>query len=78
MCPTCTCWAHWDHLLSVITMDSTLPSCPQWFQHAVNVYWDGLNSPESSHIGFQAACHIVEKAMKAESGIDLKISHNTV
>ena len=47
-------------------------------QRAVNVYQDGLNGPESSCVGFWAACHIVEKAMKAESGIDLKISHNTV
>ena len=43
-------------------------------QRAVEMYWDGLEEPESSRPGFRAVCIAVEKAVKGESGIEVKIS----
>ena len=47
-------------------------------QRAVEIYRDGLKGPESSRPGLRAACAIVEKAIKHESGIEVKINHETV
>jgi len=47
-------------------------------QRAVKMYQDGLDGPESSRLGLRAVCSIVEKAVKGESGIEVKINHETV
>jgi len=47
-------------------------------QPAVKMYQDRLNGPESSRLGLWAVCSFVEKAVKGESGIEVKINHETV
>ena len=47
-------------------------------QRAVKMYQDGLEGPESSRPGLHAVCIAVERAVKVESGIEVKISHHTV
>ena len=47
-------------------------------QQAVKMYQDGLEGPESSCPGLRAVCIVVERAVKVESGIEVKISHHTV
>ena len=47
-------------------------------QRAVKMYQDGLEGSESSRLGLRTVCGMAEKAVKRESGIEVKISHETV
>lgn len=42
-------------------------------QWVVKMYQDELDRPESSCLGFWAVCKAVEKAVKGESGFEVKI-----
>ena len=39
---------------------------------------DRLDGPKSSQLGLRTVCRIVEKAVREESGIEMKLSHETV
>ena len=47
-------------------------------QQAVTMYQDRLEGPESSRLGLRTVCGMVEKAVKEESGIEVKITYETV
>ena len=47
-------------------------------QQAVMMYQDRIEGPESSHLGLRTVCGMVEKAVKEESGIEVKITYETV
>jgi len=47
-------------------------------QRAAKMYRDGLEGPESSRPGLRAVCKAVEKALKGESGVEVKIGCETV
>ena len=47
-------------------------------QQAVMMYQDRLEGPESSRLGLWTVCGMVEKAVKEESGIEVKITYGTV
>ena len=47
-------------------------------KQVVKMYQDGLDGPESSRLGFWAVSSAVEKAMKGESGVEIKISYGAV
>ena len=46
-------------------------------QRAVKMYWERLKGPKPSQLGLRAVCGIVEKTVKAESGIEVKVNHET-
>jgi hypothetical protein len=47
-------------------------------QQAVKIYQGRLEEPEHSHLGLRTVCSMVERAIKGESGIEVKINHETV
>jgi len=47
-------------------------------QRAVKMYQDRFEGPESSCLGLRTVCTMVEKEIKREAGIEVKINYETV